>query len=411
MATKLWGISFPSIVEGLGADQIMAEAAEMGQSEFILCSIIYKGYRLVMPRHPRQIYSLETGVTFYPADENAYKSCKIRPLSTQDYAGRDIFQEMADAGAKHGVGLCGWVSCFANGRVAMEYPQHSVQNMYGARDRLFLCFNDPEVQKYVLAMFTDMVSRYPMTSVMADKIPQTTLELDGFGGRIDPLLRMAGSLCFCDHCMAQAQNDGIDLKGAKKLSLELGDASRKMPQYVRDALKDNLKGDTEIPLFLIENPVFAEVLRWRMDCTVRFLAQVRAAVRQIRPEIKLSAALVPPVKIGHDAASPRAWLGAQSYQKFARVLDTLHCVIHWDANVVAYDTRRARTQIDASGAKCELCVHVAAYGPRQPDEMKTLATAALSQGADSLCFFCHDLFDDPMMAALKALPGKLSSAS
>ncbi len=407
MANKFWGISFPSIVEGLGAERVMAEAAEMGQSEFILCSIIYKGYRLVMPRHPRQIYSLESGVTFYPADENAYRGCQIRPVSTSDFAGRDLFREMAEAGTHHGVGLSAWVSCFANGRVAAEYPQHAVQNLYGSRDRLFLCVNDPEVQQYCLAMFTDLVTRYPLTSVMADKIPQTTLELDGFGGRIDPLLRMAGSICFCEHCLVQAQKDGVDLQAARKMALELGEASRKIPQHVREALKEDLKGDTEIPLFLIENPLFAEVLRWRMDCVVQFLAQLRATVRTIQPGIKVSAALVPPVKIGHDAASPRAWLGAQSYQKFARALDTLHCVIHWDADVVAYDTRRARSQIDAAGSDCELCVHVAGYGSRQPGDMQGLARATLSQGADSVCFFCHDLFDDAMVAALKAVRSQL----
>lgn len=409
MKKKLWGISFPAIVEGLGADRVMAEAAEMGQSEFIFCSIIYRGYRLVMPRHPRQIYSLESGVTFYPVDENAYQGCAIRPVSTSDFAGRDLFEEMVVAGERHGVGLCGWVSCFANGRVAAEYPQHAVQNLYGSRDRLYLCVNDPEVQKYNLAMFTNLVKHYPLSSVMADKIPQTVLELDSLGGRIDPLLRMVGSICFCSHCHEQAQKDGVDLKGAQKLALELGEASRKVPQYIREALRDDLKGDTEIPLFLIENPIFADVLRWRMDCVVRFLAQVRAIVTKIRPEVKVSAALVPPVKIGHDAANPRAWLGAQSYQKFATVLDTLHCVIHWDADVVAYDTRRARSQIDAASSNCELCVHISGYGLRRPSDLKSLAQAAFSQGADSLAVFCHDLFDESMITALKELESELSA--
>ena len=130
----------------------------------------------------------------------------------------------------------------------------------------------PRSSSTCLAMFADLASRYPLTSMMADKIPQTTLELDGFGGRIDPLLRMAGSICFCEHCLAQAQKDGVDLKAAQRMALELGEASRKIPQHVREALKDDLKGDTEIPLFLIENPLFADVLRWRMDCVVRFLA-------------------------------------------------------------------------------------------------------------------------------------------
>ncbi len=404
MSYKTWDVSFPAIIEGLGADRVMAEAAEMGHSEFILNSIIYKGYRLVMPRHPRQIYQLETGMTFYPADESAYAGCQVRPVSTCDWASRDLFQEAADAAAKEKIGLCAWVSCFANGRVATEYPQTAVENLYGSRDRLFLCFNHPEVQKYVFAMFRDLVTRYPLSSVMADKIPQAMLELDTFGGRIDPLLRLVGSICFCEHCMAQAQKDGINLHAVKQRALQIGDATRKLPQYVLESLADDLHGDTEIPLFLLEEPEFAEVLNWRIRCVVNFLAQVRELVRGINPDIKLSAALVPPVKIGHDATAPRAWLGAQTYRAFAPVLDTLHCVIHWDPDVVEYDTRRARDQIDASNPNCELCVHVAAYGRRRPEEMPLLAQAARQQGADSMAFFCHDLLTTRMIEALKALP-------
>jgi hypothetical protein len=404
VSCKTWDVSFPCIIEGLGADRVMAEAAEMGHSEFILCSIIYKGYRLVMPRHPRQIYQLETGMTFYPANESAYDGCLIRPVSTRDWAGRDIFQEAAEAAAKVNMGLCGWVSCFANGRVANAYPDVAVENLYGARDRLFLCFNNPQVQQYTLAMFRDLVTRYPLASVMADKIPQSMLELDTFGGRIDPLLRLVGSICFCEHCMAQAEKDGIDLRAVKQRALQIAEATRRLPQHIIESLADDLHGDTEIPLFLLEEPAFADVLKWRIQCVVRFLGQVRETVQSIRSGCKLSAALVPPVKIGHDATAPRPWLGAQTYRAFAPVLDTLHCVIHWEPEVVEYDTRRARDQIDASNPDCELCVHVAAYGRRRPEEIPLLAQAAREQGADSVAFFCHDLLDERMIAALKALP-------
>ena len=404
MSYKTWDVSFPCIIEGLGAERVMAEAKEMGHSEFILCSIIYKGYRMVMPRHPRQIYQLETGMTFYPANESLYADCLIRPLSTRDWAGRDLFQEAADAVDTVNIGLCAWISCFANGRVANEYPQVAVENLYGSRDRLFLCFNNPEVQKYCLAMFSDLVARYPLTSVMADKIPQSMLELDAVSGRIDPLLRLVGSICFCEHCMAQAQKDGIDLPSVKQRALQIAEATRKMPQYVIDSLASELHGDTEIPLFLLEEPEFADVLNWRIQCVVRFLSQVRDLVQSIRPDCKLSAALVPPVKIGHDATAPRAWLAAQTYRAFAPVLDTLHCVIHWYPDVVEYDTRRARDQINASNPECELCVHVAAYGRRRPEEMLALTQAARRQGADSVAFFCHDFLNDRMIEAVKKLP-------
>ncbi len=402
--TKLYGISFPCIIEGLGPEQVMAEAAAMGQSEFILCSNIYTSYRLVMPRNPRQIYALETGVTFYPADESVYEGCRIRPASTRDWAGRDLFQEAAEAAARHGLTLCAWVSCFANGRVARDFPEVAVQNLYGSRDRLFLCFNNPEVHRFVLAMVKDLVGRYPLSSVMLDKIPQSQLELSTFGGRIDPLLRLVGSICFCEHCLAQAERDGVDLAAAKARALEIGEASRKVPQHVREVLAGDLQGDTEIPLFLLEEPLFARVLQWRIECMVRFLEKARHLVRGLRPGCKLSAALVPAVKIGHDAMAPRPWLGAQTYQAFAGVLDTVHSVIHWEAEVVEYDTRRARDQINATNPNCELCVHLAGYGRRRPEEVGRLAESALAQGADSLAFFCHDLFDERMIRAIGALP-------
>ncbi len=194
MTKKLWGIAFPSILDGLGTERVIAEAAEMGQSEFVLCSMIYKSYRLIMPRHPRQIYQLETGLAFYPADEAAYKDCVIRPAVTRDYAGRNFFREALHAADKHNMGICAWLACFANGRVATEYPEVGVQNMYGSRDRLFLCFNNPEMQKFVKAMFRDLAGQYPVTSLMADKIPQSiTTSLSGWTTRSIPRRRLSRS--------------------------------------------------------------------------------------------------------------------------------------------------------------------------------------------------------------------------
>jgi hypothetical protein len=408
--TKFAGASFPAILDGLGADQVMAEAARMGQSELILCATIYTGYRLVMPRHPRQIYQLEEGLTFYPCDLSFYGETRMVPQTTRDFAGRDLFADAARAGEKHGVGLIGWVSCFANRRLATAYPESAVENLYGSRDRLFLCLNNPDVTRYCLGMFRELATRYPVVEVMADKIPQAQLELVSFGGLIDPLLRLCGSICFCDHCLAQAARDGVDLAGARRRSLEVAEASRRVGASVRAALHEDLAGDTEIPLFLVEEPLFAEVLRWRMQCVVRFFEEARAVLDSVRPGIRLSACVVPPVKIGHDFTQPRAWLGAQSYRVFAPAVDTLHCVIHWEAPVIEYDTRRARDQIDASGARPELCVHVPAYGRFAPADMRALTEAALRQGADRVCYFCHDLLDAPMMEAIAAVTAEFGGA-
>jgi hypothetical protein len=399
---RFYGISFPAIVQGLGPDRVVRELTGMGQTELILCATIYTGYRLVMPRHPAQIYQLEEGLTFYPCTEGEYEDTDMRPAPSRDLAGRDLFAETTEAGAEHGVNVHAWVCCFANRRLATTYPQNAIQNMYGSRDRMFLCFNNPNVRNFCKGMVRELLERYPLAAVMLDKIPQSQLEIDSFAGRIDPLLRLCGSICFCEHCLAQAASDGIDLPGAKERALEIGEASRRVDQHVRVALADDLRGDTEIPLFLLEEPLFAEVLRWRIECVVGFLQEVRDVVRAVSPEAKLSACVVPPVKIGHDFTSPRAFLCAESYRRFAPAVDTLHSVIHWEPSVVEYDTRRARDQVDAAGTDCELCVHVPAYGRFAPDDIKPLTEAALRQGADSIAYFCHDLMGESMMAAVSA---------
>ena len=78
MSNRTWDVSFPCIIEGLGADRVMAEAAEMGHSEFILCSIIYRDI-VWSCRVIRADHQLETGMTFYPAD-GQYQDCLIRPV-------------------------------------------------------------------------------------------------------------------------------------------------------------------------------------------------------------------------------------------------------------------------------------------------------------------------------------------
>jgi len=396
---KFYGISFPVILEGLGPEQVMEEAARMGETEFILCAIIYSGYRMVMPRNPRQVYQLEEGLAFYPC-ASSYEGTDMQPQSSRDFAGRDLFDEAARAAEKHGVGLSAWISCFANRRLANAYPHNAVENFYGSRDRLFLCFNNPNVRQFCKGMFREVGERYPVVSMMADKVPQSQLELNSFAGRIDPLLRLCGSICFCEHCLAQAKRDRLDLGEARKRALAIGESARRVGQPVRETREDELRGDTEIPLLLLEEPLLADVLRWRISCVARFLGEVRELIDRVRPGTRLGAALVPPVKIGHDFTAPRAWLGAQSYRYFAPAVDTLHSVIHWEPAVVEYDTRRAREQADAGAAKCELCVHLPGYGRFRPEEIRPMTEAALRQGADSIAYFCHDLFDEPMMEAI-----------
>ena len=70
-------------------------------------------------------------------------------------------------------------------------------------------------------------------------------------------------------------------------------------------------------------------------------------------------AFVPPVKAGHDSLQPRPWLAAQSYAAYKDVAEMIHCVVHWNADVVEYDTHRA---VDAvKGGVAKIGTHIRCY--------------------------------------------------
>ncbi|MDD5706960.1 MAG: hypothetical protein PHR35_13640 [Kiritimatiellae bacterium] len=397
---RIWTLAFPSILDGLGPENVVAEVAAMRADELVICGQIYTGYRLVMPRHPDMIYQMEEGRHFHPVNKSLYAQTLIQPEETADFAGKDLIGQAIGAGRKAGVGIAVWLSLFANGRVAKTYPECAVENLYGNRDRLFLCFNNPHVRQYIFAWIEDVLRRYELSTLFLDKIPQTLLEARSLTGVVDPPLRVVGSLCFCPSCKRAAAADGLDLEAAHRRALEIGENSRRIHQWTKERLSDDLKGDTEVPLFLLEEKGIYDVLQWRLRKIAAFLDEVRGLKDTIAPRVKVGAALVPQVKVGHDATAPRAWLAAQSYKYFAPMLDSLHSVIHWDEHVVAYDAARARDSIRSSGAAPEFCVHLPAYGRTSPNDIAGLADTAVSAGADAVAFFCQDLMEPPMLDAI-----------
>ncbi len=394
-----WVCQFPIslAIEGPSCYQRMADA---GLGRLLFCSVIYSPYRLIMPRYPqRGIYSLEEGRYYFPAEARRYRELPVIPQPSVDFADRDLLGEAVAGARKASLQPGVWVTLFANGMIAKNHPRWAVQNLYGSADRLFLCFNNPEVREYSLRVCAEIAERYDVSEIMLDKIPQTCLELNSFAGRIDPVLRTVGSFCFCPHCVANAATHGVDLEACRRDALQLAARSLAIPPHVVNAQADELKGDTEIPLLLLDNPWILQVLNLRIESIRSFLRETRRRIEGVRRNVALSMAFVPPVKVGHDAASPRSWLAAQSYAAYREsAADMIHCVIHWDRDVVEYDTRRAVDSV--RGGNVRICTHVRAYGPARPEEMAGLASAAGRGGASGVAFFCYDLMTDDMLKAI-----------
>ena len=62
--------------------------------------------------------------------------------------------------ARAGISPGAWVTIFANGLIAKTHTPWAVQNLYQSADRLFLCFNNPEVREYSLRVCSEVAERY-----------------------------------------------------------------------------------------------------------------------------------------------------------------------------------------------------------------------------------------------------------
>ena len=405
-----WVCQFPVSLAVEGAD-CYRRMAEAGLQRTLFCSVIYSPYRLVLPRYPRKaLYSLEEGRYYYRPEPSRYTDLPVAPQASADFAGRDLLGEMCEGARMAGMETGAWVTIFANGAVAKAHPAWAVKNMYDSADRLFLCFNHPEVREYSLRVVEEMAERYALDEIMLDKIPQACLEQNAFAGRIEPMLRTLGSFCFCPHCLKAAKEAGIDLAAYREHSLALAGQALNIPQHLINAQSDELNGDTEIPLLLLDHPWILEILRFRIDCIRRFLDEVHARVEAKRKGATLSMAFVPPAKIGHDASSPRAWLAAQSYAAYKdAAVDLIHNVVHWEAGIVEYNTRRALNAV--AGGNVDICTHIRAYGSTNPADLPGLAAAVGRGGTEKVGYFCYDLMNEEMLAAVGRATGKQAAAT
>jgi len=268
MSTTTWVCQFPISLAVEGAD-CYRRMADAGLQRTLFCSVIYSPYRLVLPRYPQKaIYSLEEGRYYYQPEAQRYAGLPLAPTASADFAGRDLLGEMCAGAAASGMEAGAWVTIFANGAIAKGHPDWAVRNLYDSADRLFLCFNHPEVREYSLRVCEEIAERYPVDEIMLDKIPQACLEQNAFAGRIEPFLRTLGSFCFCPHCLAAGQAAGLDMAAHREQAVALAGQALAIPQHLINAQAAELTG-TVLAAFDKRRPTEASQLRVLCGATDR----------------------------------------------------------------------------------------------------------------------------------------------
>src|SRR3954463_7056801 len=134
---------FGPTTHGEDAARVAGNFRAAGANSMLFFTSLYTGYRLLQRRYPQKaIYSLETDRLFYAPDLDLYGDCSIKPQRSLDAPDIDYVATLTKACRAEGIAFSALVPICAAQRLVQERPDLAVTNLYGAKDRLFLCYNN-----------------------------------------------------------------------------------------------------------------------------------------------------------------------------------------------------------------------------------------------------------------------------
>ncbi|MEO6178751.1 MAG: hypothetical protein ABIP15_03180 [Devosia sp.] len=231
-----------------------------------------------------KVYFPEDGTAYFRTDASRYGA--IKPLPNSLLAHRDVLRELTDDGRTT---TNVWLVLLHNTTLGMAHPGSVVRNAFGDPYFYNLCPSAPEARAYARDLARDVTESYPVVGLSMEA-PGFTPYAHGYHHefalmRSNPWLENLLGLCFCDHCVARAESNGIE--------------ARRLKAQVAVDIEAYLSSDIDFP------PDMAEAF-WRADIVAdgdlrRFLDfrndVVTSLVGEIRAEVRADAnvAVIPSV--------------------------------------------------------------------------------------------------------------------
>jgi hypothetical protein len=265
------------------------------------------------PHNPRRkVYWTEDSRAYWRPDPDRYRNSRIkpRPSDNEELRGRDWLQELIDGSRARGMGTGAELShtWLDKERAAGEFADCVQVDIYGQRFDQQICFNNPDVRAYGIALYTDLAAGYDVDFVMTcvrgfnpGRTPAPATARDGgnvpfASGEIPRLVAISRGGCFCEHCRRAAERRGLDWPAMVERLRWLADGYDRY--NARQAFDLNLlfHSTESATALLAEIPELYTFLKFRTDSMTEFFGEIYAAVHEARPGID--------VRLNHYAAYP-----------------------------------------------------------------------------------------------------------
>jgi hypothetical protein len=255
------------------------------------------------PHNPRRkVFWTEDSRAYWRPDPDRYAGSRIKPLlsDSPELSDRDWMQELIDASRRRGMTVGAELShTWIDKRRATEELSDCVQrDVFGQRLDQQICFNNPDVRAYGVALYTDLAVGYDIDFIQTCVRGFNPGPAAGTGSGSE-IRRLAGVTlggCFCENCRQAALNRGLDWDAMVERLRWIADGHDRF--NARQALELNLlwSSSTSAAALLTDTPELYAFLKFRIDSLTEFFSEISTAVKAAKPGIDL--------RLNHYAAYP-----------------------------------------------------------------------------------------------------------
>lgn len=319
-----------------------------------------------------KVYFPEDGTVYFHADASRYGA--IKPVANSLLAERDVLGELVE---QNDMAVNVWLVLMHNTRLGMAHPDSVVRNAFGDPYYYNLCPSAPDARGYAIGLARDVTTSYRVSGISMES-PGFAPYVHGFHHEFALMksnrwLESMLGLCFCDHCVAGAEETGID--------------ARRFKAEVAGDIEAYLNSDIDYPEDMAEAFWRADIaakgdlrryLDFRSDVVTSLVAEIRQSVRD-----DVNVAVIPSVA----RPTAGAWyegsdLGALA--KTAGIVET--CFYEPDAMRVKSDLFDIRRRLNGAGKLRGI------LRPSYPDlstqaEFMAAIEALRGGGVDELAFY------------------------
>ena len=354
-----------------GIDTSTAEFKALGLNTVTFAGSYHSG-KFLRPRSSSPVVFPEDGTVYFHHDPSLYG--KIKPIPNSILDSRDILSELV---RKSETAVNVWLVLLHNTKQGERNPKDCVTNAFGDRYIYNLCPSSPHSRDYAIGLASDVSTNYPIVGVSIES-PGFTPFVHGFHHEFNLVqpnqwLENLLGICFCDHCLKGAAENGID--------------ANRLQARVRSWIQDYLDSEIDYPKDMAESFWLADIatdselmafMTWRCQVVTSLVSEIRAAVAS-----QVTVAVIP--SVGRPTAN--AWYEGSKLVDLKEAAGHLEICLYEPNSLRAVadleDVCRRLGTID--GLRC--IIRPSAPDLNTASEVRSTVSLIASKGVDGISFY------------------------